>query len=213
MRSYIWRPCRATRVAAVRCAFSLAVLIAAAPLFGAQAADLPGAQAADPRTAPADFPIIDEFRFGILAADLEDGGGSDDTVALNVEVLTPPLGYSANETVLDVLLHPRLHLGANINTDPDGVNQVYAGVTWDFDLTDRLFLEASFGGAVHDGETAGNDSDSYGCTLNFRESVSLGFNLSENLSLMVSVDHMSNAGLCDQNQGLTNAGVRLGYRW
>lgn len=183
---------------------SLAFLIAVAPLSGSKA---------DPRAPATDVPIIDEFRFGILAADLEEGGGSDDTVALNVEVLTPPLGYSEDQTVLDVLLHPRLHLGANINLDPDAVNQVYAGLTWDFYLTDSLFLEASFGGAVHDGETAGDDPDSFGCTLNFRESVSLGVNLSENLSLMLSVDHMSNGGLCDQNQGLTNAGVRLGYRW
>jgi lipid A 3-O-deacylase len=86
-------------------------------------------------------------------------------------------------------------------------------LTRDFLLTESLFLEASFGGAVHDGETDDNNSDSYGCTLNFRESVSLGVALSENLSLMVTVDHMSNGGLCDQNQGLTNAGIRLGYKW
>jgi len=27
------------------------------------------------------------------------------------------------------------------------------------------------------------------------------------------VSHMSNGGLCDENQGLTSAGVQLGYRW
>jgi lipid A 3-O-deacylase len=206
MRFWVRRSCHAFRVAVVGSVWqvSLAILIVAAPLFGTKA---------DPRAPFADLPIINEFRFGVLGADLEEGGGSDDTVALNAELLTAPLGYSTNETILDVLLHPRLHFGANINLDRDGVNQVYAGLTWDFHLTDSLFLETSFGGAVHDGETAGNDPDSYGCTLNFRESVSLGIALSENLSLMVSVDHMSNGGLCDQNQGLTNAGVRLGYRW
>jgi hypothetical protein len=28
---------------------------------------------------------------------------------------------------------------------------------------------------------------------------------------MATVEHMSNAGLCSQNRGLTNVGVRLGY--
>ncbi|WP_081449527.1 acyloxyacyl hydrolase [Rhodomicrobium vannielii] len=30
---------------------------------------------------------------------------------------------------------------------------------------------------------------------------------------MATIDHMSNAGLCDTNRGLTNAGVRLGYKF
>lgn len=199
MRFCVGWPCYAMQVASAGGAF----LLAAATLSGASA---------EPNGSFADFPIINEFRFGILAADLEEGGGSDDAVALNAEVLTAPLGYSANETILDVFLHPRLHLGANVNLERDGVNQLYAGVTWDFYLTEKLFLEASFGGALHDGETDDN-SDSYGCVLNFRESASVGFALSENLSLMVGVDHMSNGGLCDQNQGLTNVGVRVGYRW
>jgi hypothetical protein len=181
-----------------------ALLIAVAPLSGPKA---------DQRSPSTDVPLIDEFRFGILAADLEEGGGSDDTIAINAEILTPPLGYAADKTILDIFLHPRLHLGANINTDSDAVNQAYAGVTWDFPLTDTLFLEASFGGAVHDGETDGDDPDSFGCTLNFRESLSLGMVLAENLNVMLTVDHMSNGGLCDQNQGLTNVGVRVGYRW
>jgi hypothetical protein len=30
---------------------------------------------------------------------------------------------------------------------------------------------------------------------------------------MVSVDHMSNASLCDENDGLTNLGIRYAYRF
>jgi hypothetical protein len=30
---------------------------------------------------------------------------------------------------------------------------------------------------------------------------------------MATVEHMSNAGLCKQNRGLTNYGARIGYRF
>ena len=32
-------------------------------------------------------------------------------------------------------------------------------------------------------------------------------------SLMATIEHSSNAGLCSENRGLTNAGLRLGYRF
>ncbi len=30
---------------------------------------------------------------------------------------------------------------------------------------------------------------------------------------MATIDHMSNAGLCSENRGISNAGLRLGYKW
>ena len=159
------------------------------------------------------FPTIAEIRVGVFGADLEPGGGGDGKAALNVELLTDHLGEPESASIFERLLHPRLHLGATINPDSDGVNQAYAGLTWDYPLSSGLFVETSFGTALHDGGTSGNNSDSYGCTLQFRESLSLGVSLNEHLRVMATVDHMSNAGLCDENQGLTNVGVRLGYRW
>lgn len=157
-----------------------------------------------------DHPIFSEFRIGVLAADLEPGGGSDDGVAISLEALTP-YRHAAHHSLIEHLLNPRFHVGAAIHPD-GGVNQAYAGLTWDYYLTDSVFVETSFGGAVHDGET-GNSSDSYGCTLNFRESLSIGADVTPSISIMATIDHMSNADLCDENQGITNAGVRLGYRW
>ena len=157
-------------------------------------------------------PYIDEIRFGVLAADLEPGGASDDGVAINAEILSQRIGNRSEGSFLDILLTPRFHIGANLTTD-DGANQAYAGLTWDYHFDNGLFLETSFGGTVHDSETADNNPDSYGCTLQFRESLSVGFDINERVSIMATVDHMSNAGLCDENQGLTNAGVRIGYRW
>ena len=31
--------------------------------------------------------------------------------------------------------------------------------------------------------------------------------------MMATVEHMSNAGLCAKNRGLTNFGARIGYRF
>ena len=35
----------------------------------------------------------------------------------------------------------------------------------------------------------------------------------ESWSLMATIEHYSNAGLCEHNRGMTNFGVRLGYRF
>ncbi len=155
--------------------------------------------------------VIDEVRFGVMATDLEGGQRDSGSYTINGEVLLHPLdGGHYESPALDIFFHPRPHIGVNYN--PNGVSQVYAGLTWDYDFTDKLFLETTFGAAAHDGPT-GNTNDSYGCTINFHELAGIGFKLSQHWSLIASVDHMSNAGLCSQNQGLTNAGVRLGYRW
>lgn len=172
----------------------------------------PGVAAAGPIERESVFPAIDEVRLGVFAADLEESINSEGDYAINAEMLFGRPDRAYDHYVWDYLLRPRPHIGLAINPD-DGVNQAYFGVTWDIMLTDRLFLETSFGGAVHDGPTSPFHPDGYGCTLNFRESASLGLAFTERLHLLITVDHMSNAGLCEGNQGLTNAGVRLGYRW
>lgn len=158
------------------------------------------------------FPAIDEVRFGVFAADLEDSINSDGDYALNAEMLFGRPDRAYHHYIWDFLLRPRPHIGFTVPIG-EGVNQAYFGVTWDVMLTERLFFETSFGGAVHDGPTSSFHPDGYGCVLNFRESASLGIELTQQLHLLLTVDHMSNAGICEGNQGLTNAGVRLGYRW
>ena len=50
-----------------------------------------------------------------------------------------------------------------------------------------------------------------GCSPLFREAAAVGFRLNEHWSVMATVEHMSNAGLCGDNRGLTNFGGKLGY--
>lgn len=153
--------------------------------------------------------FIDETRLGGLAHDLE-SNRDEDGVDINGEILLHRLGVRSADP-LDILLTPRPHIGVSINTSGD-TSVAYAGLTWDLWFTDNLFIEASFGGAVHDGRTD-DSSSSFGCTASFRESAALGVALSDHWRILATVSHMSNAGLCDQNQGLTSAGVQVGYRW
>jgi lipid A 3-O-deacylase len=181
---------------------------------GAWAADLPAEDArADPFEHVTPFLALDEVRVGVLAANLEKGTSEDANTLINAEFLFGRSNHVYADPIANFFLRPRPHIGVSISADEGGTNQVYAGVTWELKLTDRLFVETSFGGTLHDGPTDANDGDSYGCPLLFRESASIGVNITEHVRIMATVDHMSNAGLCDQNNGLTNAGVRLGYRW
>lgn len=155
--------------------------------------------------------IVEELRFGGLAQNIE-ASGSEDGASINGEALfrSP---FVADGQPATGLTAPRPHLGATVNL-AGGTSKVYAGLTWELPVSDWLFLEASFGGAVHDGAldtpySAGEAA--YGCQVNFRESASVGFRLDARWSLLLLIDHMSNAGLCARNRGLTNAGLRLGY--
>ncbi|HEY1243453.1 MAG TPA: acyloxyacyl hydrolase [Hyphomicrobiaceae bacterium] len=183
-----------------------AALAVGAAWLGAE----PLAAAQAPPSDRAPFALIDEVRFGLLAHSVEPSN-AEDGVDANLEVLFARPAANYDNAWLDVILRPRIHLGTSINTGGD-TNQLYAGLTWDAKLAQRLSLEFTFGGALHDGPTGDGHEDSYGCSLNFRESASLGYALDERWTLYGTVAHMSNANLCDHNSGLTSVGVRLGYR-
>jgi len=123
----------------------------------------------------------------------------------------------ASGEVVDIALDPRggdtrtiyaaAGNGGLWKSTDGGTSLVYTGLTWDVFLTQRLFVEGSFGGAIHDG-----DDHQFGCTVDFRESGSVGLMFGKHWELMATVDHMSNADLCDENRGLTTVGLRLGRK-
>lgn len=182
-----------------------AMVLAAAAWLGAA----PRASAQTTAFDGAPLSLFDEVRFGALAHSI-DGNNAEDGADLNLELLfrRPQRRYA--NPLLDFALRPRVHVGANVNTAGD-TSQLYAGLSWDVKLSSKLSLELTFGGALHDGPT-GTATDSYGCTVNFRESASLAYALDERWTIYGTVSHMSNADLCDENTGLTSAGVRLGYK-
>lgn len=155
--------------------------------------------------------VVSEFRFGAIGHDV--WGPEKGTVNLSGEVL-----FAKPFTAADLFTSyfiPRPHLGGSLNLSGN-TSFAYAGLTWSVDLAPRVFVEGSFGGAVHNGRTdplaaAFDKRAALGCTPLFRESGSVGVRLSANWNLMATVERLSNYGACSDNKGLTNVGARLGY--
>jgi lipid A 3-O-deacylase len=166
--------------------------------------------APDVQSPPLLRPSLWEIRVGGSAQDLS--GPESGSFNVNGELLLPKF-VTVPDAVLNLFI-PRAHVGGSLNTRGD-TSYAYAGLTWTFDVTPQFFVEASFGGAVHDGNTdrviVAPHEAALGCSPLFRESASAGFRFTQNWSVMATVEHLSNAGLCSQNRGLTNVGVRLGY--
>jgi lipid A 3-O-deacylase len=162
-----------------------------------------------PAEAQDEYSLINEFRIGLFAHHVEPAGTEKGGLDVSAELLFRRHAFSYGSRLADIVLRPRVHVGASINVNGD-TSQLYSGLTWDIPLTERVSLEVTFGGSLHDGQHTGEGS-AFGCALNFRESASIGFALTQRWRLYGTVAHMSNAGFCERNSGLTSAGLRLGY--
>ncbi|MGE5477972.1 MAG: acyloxyacyl hydrolase [Bacteroidales bacterium] len=152
---------------------------------------------------------VDEIRLGLSLHDISFlGHGKEDGVDGVGEVLFQSPG------LLEAIWAPRPHVGIAVNSAGD-TSQLYAGLTWGYEPVERLFVEFSLGGAVHDGKLSGDalDRKQLGSRALFRESLALGWRFDEHNSLMVVFDHESNARLAEHNEGLNNLGIRWGYRF
>ncbi|KKB78980.1 hypothetical protein VW35_10590 [Devosia soli] len=159
-----------------------------------------------------------EVRGGIFAHSADEPGnffGVFNTERLqdvNVELLFDTPGLTDWVTLGEL----RPHVGATLNAG--GLeSMVYAGVSWTVPVFDTpVFVEGTFGGAVHNGNTNGTaiaPARDLGCSVLFRESASIGVQMTENASIMATIEHASNANLCNGNRGLTNMGIRLGWKF
>ena len=152
---------------------------------------------------------ISEVRLGALAHDaVSPEAGSAD---LSGEVLFAK-PFTSTDPLWNALL-PRPDIGGTANF-AGKTSQAYAGVAWDYDITQRVFAEGAFGGSVnngHAGKVIPQGFNDMGCNESFREAATLGYRLTQNWNVMATVEHMSNAGLCPENRGLTNYGARIGY--
>jgi hypothetical protein len=188
-----------------------------------QAADLGGRRPAPPiYTAPVKpVSIVSEIRIG---GSVQDPGSAEGKVGnfskanVNGEILfAKPLVF---EDPFWQAFVPRPTVGGSYNTG-GRTSYAYIGATWTVDVfpeffNRRLFVEGFFGAAAHNGYTGPRaltpfGFNALGCNPLFREAAAIGFRLSENWSIMATIDHMSNAGLCANNRGLTNYGGKIGY--
>ncbi|MCA1492341.1 acyloxyacyl hydrolase [Ensifer sp. NBAIM29] len=164
-------------------------------------------------SAHADDGIFDEMRFG-LTAPIESGKHHESGVFPSFTVFFDPLGAGRAGTLAEKILRPRIHAGASVATSSNGINQIYGGLSWDADITERFFVELGAGGTIHDGdlEDDGSDGPKLGCRVLFREYAAAGYRFDANWNLSATIEHNSHANLCDgPNGGLTRAGLMLGY--
>ena len=112
----------------------------------------------------------------------------------------------------DTIWQPRAHLGVNINSEGD-TSSAYAGLTWDWQIWGPVFFSFDLGGAVHDGETSTSELDrkELGSRVLFHEAIEIGYRFQEHHALSLRLDHISNASIADNNEGLDTIGVVYGY--
>jgi hypothetical protein len=178
-------------------AVGIGMVMAAAGVGGAQAQAL----------------VPDEIRGGVFAHSVDESVFDASRIEdANVELLfaIPSLDAITNLGQL------RPHVGATLNFG--GLeSMVYAGMSWTIPIPQTpLFVEGSFGGAIHNGAVTGAAAPArdLGCRVLFRESVSLGAMITDQASIMATIEHASHASMCSgQNRGLTNAGVRIGWKF
>lgn len=155
------------------------------------------------------YGILSELRLGVMAHDMGAlGRQEEDGVNANVEFMF------VSPEFLSAIWSPRPHAGFSVNSS-SGTNQAYLGLTWTWKFFEKIFVEGSLGGAYHDGANETNviGQKSLGCKVLFRESATLGYQATEKHSLSVMLDHISNASLCNSNEGLDTLGMRYGYRF
>jgi lipid A 3-O-deacylase len=111
---------------------------------------------------------------------------------------------------------PRPELGATVNLRGED-SLFHAGLTWQAPLFDTpLYLEGTFGGAIHTGylgDEAPLGRRKYGCRVNFYERFGVGMTLTENATATLAYEHMSNAGLCEHNAGISNLSLKFGWKF
>lgn len=158
---------------------------------------------------PADS-MIHELRVGVLNHDTDglwSGSRRENGPDLNVEV-----SLAASREVFRGDLRPAL--GATVNTRGD-TSKVYAYARWEHELRGGFWWALGFGAAVHDGATGtpAPDEKALGSRVLFHTAIEAGYHLDRRWSVSLYFDHMSNAGLADENEGMDTLGIRLGRRW
>jgi len=192
----------------IRLPFSAFAAALALLALGASASLAPAA--AQPR-------IFDEMKLGVLDHDISIFGHHKESGGdVNLELLFTSPDF------LRILGSPRPHIGTDVNSDGN-TSQFYAGLTWGLTLlpgvfakTDALYVEGSLGGAIHNGEADGPSNANekrLGSQFLFRESLELGWRFTDFQSFGIYMDHISNASLAKHNEGLTNLGARLGFKF
>ncbi|WP_234794573.1 acyloxyacyl hydrolase [Xaviernesmea oryzae] len=174
-----------------------------------------GGMADRANAAEAGPPMFDELRFG---AEVSIAGGDKRESGLlpTASLYLNPFDSAPAPTNWREMMVPRLYLGVTGGSGERAVNQAFTGLAWTAPVTERFFLEAGFGGTLHDGDLQedGTAGAKLGCHVLFREYIAAGYAIDRHWRLVGAINHASHANLCDgPNDGLTHASLTLGYKF
>ena len=93
-------------------------------------------------------------------------------------------------------------------------NLAYADLRYERETPGGIFFGLGLGAALHDGplDERGNRK-ALGSRVLFHVPLELGWRWDRHSSVSLYFEHVSNAGLADENEGMDNVGVRYGYRF
>ncbi len=149
--------------------------------------------------------------FGFLAHDVDhlwSGSKREGGVDINAEVVLRGPGVSIFSG------NVRPNFGVSVNTQGD-TSKLYAGFLWEIETRSGFFFNTGIGAAIHNGELDlwDNDKKALGSRVLFRIPFELGFQFTDTWSVSVMFDHVSNADLATDNEGMDTLGLRFGYRF
>jgi len=163
--------------------------------------------------------FVDEVRLGIAAHDVYGGflpvNASEWTIGAPEDVTFEALFRSPDIEAFHWIGAPRPNIGGTVSTS-GRESMLHAGLTWQVPVFETpLYIEATFGAAIHNGALTGatKPARNLGCRVNFYEALGVGAHLSDEWTLTVTYEHTSNANLCEENDGLSNLAVKLGYKF
>ena len=121
----------------------------------------------------------------------------------------------ASPDFLDGFGSPRPYVGMDIGLAASPTHFFYAGLSWDYHFTRRLYVSGSVGGAVHTASDLVNPpaQRALGSRVLFPLAAAMGFDFTPNLTGQIYTNHFSNAGLANPNEGHDSSGIRFGYRF
>lgn len=160
-----------------------------------------------PGNALAENPWVDSVVVGALAHNVVKSNGyrADANVELRFNL---PLGLPEHLEVLPTI-GGTAHFG-------DGASLGYAGATLRYQHDSGIYAEGFLGLAAHTADTpADPDEANLGCEYLFREAGEIGYRWRQH-QIGAHIAHYSHGRtLCDQslNEGLTQIGMRYGYRF
>ncbi len=152
--------------------------------------------------------IIHEIKLGFLAHDVDNLWSSfkrEEGEDVNIEAV-----FSSVGGLFGGHIHPVL--GTSINTR-GYTSKLYFDGIWRYYLTDNFYGAFGLGITIHDGEKhlVSRDRKALGSQVLFHIPIEIGYTFYSQFNVSVYFDHISSAGLTEENEGLDTLGVRLGY--